>query len=192
MVLPSVAHLSVVFICVIVLCMVFHGEVISASHHSQPSQFFWIDLCSDHLSAMRLSPDQPASVCFAQRIDLLGEVFSCFGMVVPATFRSASAIGSLTCGSFQHGSLQRGRLPWRAPLGFSAFFSQPGLPGLISSTRFFSLRVILLGQLFCSAWFSAWFFSSVWFSLVWFSLSTVFFSEQFPQHSTSRRSVWPS
>lgn len=140
---------------VIVLCMVFHGEVLSASHHPQPSQFFWIDLCSDHLSVMRLSPDQPASVCFVQRIDLHGEVFSCFGMVVPATVRSAS-VGSLTCGSFQHGSFERGRgrLPWRAPLGFSAFFSQLGPPGLFSSTRFFSLRVILLRQLFCSAWFS--------------------------------------
>lgn len=147
MVLPSVAHLSVVFISVIVLCMVFHGEVLSASHHPQRicPQFFWIDLCSDHLSVMRLSPDQPASVCFAQRIDLHGEVFSCFGMVVPALVRYASAIGPLTCGSFQHGSLQRGWLPWRAPFGFSAFFSQPWPPGLFSSTRFFSLRVILRG-----------------------------------------------
>lgn len=82
------ARLSVVFLSVIVFCMVFHGEVISASHQPQRicPQFFWICLCSDHLSAVRLSPDQPSSVCFAQRdrpqfllsIDLLGEVFILF------------------------------------------------------------------------------------------------------------------
>lgn len=37
-----------------------------------------------------------------------------------------SNLGSLTCGSFQHGSLQHCRLPWRDPLGFSAFFSRLG------------------------------------------------------------------
>lgn len=83
------------FLSMIVLCMVFHGEVISASHQLQRicPPFFWICLCSEHLSAVRLSPDQPSSVCFAHRdrpqfllsIDLLGEVLSCFGMVVLAT-----------------------------------------------------------------------------------------------------------
>lgn len=122
----------VVFVRVIVLCMVFHGEVIPASHQPQCicPQFFWICLCSDHLSAAPQSRPTILSVLCSTRfsavfvlsLDLHGEVSSCFVMVVGAMVRSASAIGSLTCGSFQHGSLQRYRLPCRDPLGFSAFF----------------------------------------------------------------------
>lgn len=124
-----------VFISVIVLCAVFHGEVIAASHPPQRicSQFFWICLCSDHLSAASQSRSAILSVIcstrsssvFLRSLDLHGEVVSCFVMVVGAMVRSASAIGSLTCGSFQPGSLQRNRLPWRIPLGFSIFFCKP-------------------------------------------------------------------
>lgn len=166
MVLPSVARLSsVVFIRVIVLCMVFHGEVISASHQPQHicPQFFWSCLCSDHLSTTPQSRlailsvlcSTRSSSVFVLSLDLHGEVLSCFVMVVGDMVRSASAIGSLPCGSFQHGSLQRGRLPWRDPLGFSAFFFSLLGSLSFSSTRFFSLCVILLGELFCSAWFPA-------------------------------------
>lgn len=139
---------------------VFHGEVITASHPPQRicSQFFWICLCSDHLSAASQSRSAILSVIcstrsssvFLRSLDLHGKVVSCFVMVVGAMVRSASAIGSLTCGSFQPGSLQRNRLPWRVPLGFSTFFvSRPGSLRWFSSTCFFSLSVILLGELFC-------------------------------------------
>lgn len=82
--------------------MVFHGEVLPASHQPQRicPQFFWICLCSDHLSAAPQSRPAILSVLCSTRsssvfvlsLDLHGEVSSCFVMVVGAMVRSASAI----------------------------------------------------------------------------------------------------
>lgn len=147
MVLPSVAHLSVVFISVIVLCMVFHGEVI-ISQPSPSAYLFTILLDLPLLGSVERGAPQSRSailrvLCsmrsssvFLLSIDLHVEIFPCFSMVVPATVRSASAIGSLTCGSFQHGSLQRGRLPWRARSA-----SQHSLASRSSRFVFFNKRL---------------------------------------------------
>lgn len=178
--------------------MVFHGEVLPASHQPQRicPQFFWICLCSDHLSAAPQSRPAILSVLCSTRsssvfvlsLDLHGEVSSCFVMVVGAMVRSASAIsGHLRVDHFStdHSSTV-------GCLGAIHLASQHFLAGWVlsvcfSSTRFFSLGVILLGELFCSAWFPAFLF------LRMVLLGMVFSQRGFllSQHGTSRKSALP-
>lgn len=96
-VLPKVDLLSAV-----VLSTVLHGEVIPVS--LQPPRgcprLGWMCLSSDYLSAVRLSPNQPSSVYFAQRGPPEGvspalrppqRGLTRFSVVVLGTVRSASA-----------------------------------------------------------------------------------------------------
>lgn len=158
-VLPKVDLLSAV-----VLSTVLHGEVIPVS--LQPPRgcprLGWMCLSSDYLSEVRLSPNQPSSVYFAQRGPPEGvspalrppqRGLTCFSVVVLGTVRSASAwiarVGS-AASAWSAASVRSALLlgilsPARSLQSFSQGVFLNG---------FLFLRVVLPGALFSSVQFS--------------------------------------